>query len=62
MGGGAAARGNQNPPQIPAKEVAMLVNLAGLTDDEVREYLGHMGQDITMQAQALTVQVNRQDV
>ena len=59
---GATTRGNQNPPQAPAEGVAMLVNPAGLTDAEVRAYLAQMAQAITMQAQAMTAQVNRQDV
>ena len=37
--GGAAARGNQNPPQAPAEGVAMQVNPTGLTDAEVRASL-----------------------
>ncbi|XP_027768271.1 uncharacterized protein LOC114074457 [Solanum pennellii] len=45
--GAAAARGNQNPPQAPAEGVVMPVNPAGLTDAE---------------AQAMTTQVNRQDI
>ena len=40
----------------------MLVNPAGLTDAEVRAYLAQMAQAITMQAQAMTAQVNLQDV
>ena len=40
----------------------MPVNLAGLTDAEVRASLAQMAQAITMQAQAMTAQVNRQDV
>ncbi|XP_069155274.1 uncharacterized protein [Solanum lycopersicum] len=60
--GAAAARGNQNPPQAPAEGVAMPVNPAGLTDAEVRASLAQMAQAITMQAQAMTAQVNRQDV
>nr|XP_010319974.1 uncharacterized protein LOC104647095 [Solanum lycopersicum] len=62
MSRAAAARGNQNPPQAPAKGVAMLVNPARLTDAEVRASLAHMAQAITMQAQAMTAQVNRQNV
>ena len=50
--GGAAARGNQNPPQAPAE----------LTDAEVRASLAQMAQAITMQAQAMTTQVNQHDV
>ena len=60
--GGAATRGNQNPPQAPAEGVAMPVNPAGLNDAEVRESLAQMAQAITMQAQAMTAQVNREDV
>ena len=60
--GAAAARGNQNPPQAPAEGVAMPINPAGLTDAEVRASLAQMAQAITMQAQAMTAQVNRQDV
>ena len=40
----------------------MPVNPAGLTDAEVRASLAQMAQAITMQAQAMTAQVNRQDV
>ena len=60
--GGAAARGNQNPAQAPVEGVAMLVNPARLTDAEVRASLSQMAQAITMQAQAMTAQVNRQNV
>ncbi|XP_069152666.1 uncharacterized protein [Solanum lycopersicum] len=60
--GAGAARGNQNPPQAPAEGVAMPVNPAGMTDAEVRASLDQMAQAITMQAQAMTAQVNRQDV
>ena len=40
----------------------MLVYPVGLTDAEVRASLAQMAQAITLQAQAMTVQVNRQDV
>ena len=40
----------------------MPVNPAGLTDAEVRASLAQMAQAITMQAQAMTAQVNRHDV
>ncbi|XP_069144095.1 uncharacterized protein [Solanum lycopersicum] len=60
--GGASARGNRNPPQAPAEGVAMPVNPTGLTNAEVRPSLAQMAQAITMQAQAMTAQVNRQDV
>ena len=50
--GGSAVRGNQNLPQAPV----------GLTDAEVRGSLAQMAHAITMQAQAMTTQVNRQDV
>ena len=60
--GAAAARGNQNPPQAPAEGVAMLVKPAGLTDAEMRSSLADMAQTITMQDQAMTAQVNQQDV
>lgn len=59
---GAAAKGNQNPPQDVSEGVAMLVNLCGLTDAEVRESIVHMAQTIKMQAQSMTAQVNLQDV
>ena len=49
---------NQNPPQAPVEGVAMLVNPARLTDAEVRASLAQMAQAITMQAQAMTAQVN----
>ena len=57
--GAAAARGNQNPPQAPAEGVAMPVNQARLSDAEVRASLAQMAQDITMQDQSMTSQVNR---
>ncbi|XP_069144584.1 uncharacterized protein [Solanum lycopersicum] len=60
--GAVAARGNQNPPQAPAEGVAMPVNPAGLADAEVRASLAQMAQAIMMQAQAMTAQLNRQDV
>ena len=60
--GAAATRGNQNPPQAPDEGVPMPVNPAGLTDVEVRASLAQMAQAITMQAQAMTTQVNREDV
>ncbi|XP_027772717.1 uncharacterized protein LOC107018809 [Solanum pennellii] len=59
--GGVAARGNQNPPQAPAEGVAIPVNPAGLIDAEVRASLAQMAQAITMQAHAMTAQVNRQN-
>ena len=40
----------------------MPVNPARLTDAEVRAYLAQMAQAITMQAQAMTAEVNRHDV
>ena len=40
----------------------MPVNPVGLTDAEVRTSLAQMAQAITMQAQVMTAQVNRQDV
>ena len=60
--GAATARCNKNPPQAPAEGVAMPVNPARLTDAEVRASLAHMEQAITMQAKAMTDQVNRQNV
>ena len=60
--GGAAAGGNQVPPQAPVEGVAMLVNPAGLIDVKVWAYLAQMAQAITMQAQAMIAQVNRQNV
>ena len=60
--GTAAARGNQNPPQAPAKGVVMPVNPARLTDAEVRASLAQIAHTITMQHQALTAHFNRQDV
>ena len=59
---GAAAGNNQVPPQAPAEGVAMPVNPAGLTDAEVRASLSQMVQAIALQAQAMTAQVNRQNV
>ena len=52
--GGATARDNQVPPQVPVEGVAMPVNPTRLTDVEVRSSLTHMAQDITIQAQAMT--------
>ena len=40
----------------------MLVNPVGLSDAKVRSSLAQMAQAITMQAQAITALVNRQDV
>ncbi|XP_069149181.1 uncharacterized protein [Solanum lycopersicum] len=40
----------------------MLVNPAGLTDAKVRESVTQLAQAITMQSQAMTAQVNQQDV
>ena len=57
--GGAAAEVNQVPPQASPEGMAMLVNPAGLTDARVRASLAQMTQVITMQAQAITDQVNR---
>ncbi|XP_069144529.1 uncharacterized protein [Solanum lycopersicum] len=60
--GGEIVGGNQNPPQAPAEGVPMPVNPIELTNAEVRASLAQMALDITMQAQAMTAQVNRQDV
>ena len=60
--GAATARCNKNPPQAPAEGVAMPVNPARLNDAEVRASLAQMAQAITMQAHAMTFQVNRLDV
>ena len=54
-----ATRGNRNPPHAPAEGVAMPVNPARLTDAEVSASLAQIAQAITMQAQAMTAQVNR---
>ena len=54
-----AARGNQNPPQASVKGVAIPVDPVGFIDAEVRASLDQMAQAITMQAQAITAQVNR---
>ena len=40
----------------------MMVNPAGLIDMEVRAYLAQIAHFITMQAQAITAMVNRQNV
>ena len=40
----------------------MSVSPAGLTNAEVRESMSQMAQAITMQAQAMIAQVNRQNV
>ena len=42
--------------------MAIPINATGLTDAEVRASLAQMAQDITMQVQAMTDQVNRQNV
>ena len=52
--GGAASGGKQDPPQAPVKGLVMPVNLAELTDNEVRASLSQMAQSITMKAQAMT--------
>ncbi|XP_069144421.1 uncharacterized protein [Solanum lycopersicum] len=59
---GAAAGGNQVPPQAPAARVAISVNPARLTDAEVRTSLGQMAQAITVKAQAMKSQANRHEV
>ncbi|XP_015087001.1 uncharacterized protein LOC107030123 [Solanum pennellii] len=59
---GATAGDNQLAPQAPAEGVAMPINPSGLTYAEVRAYLAQMEQAITIQAQAMTDQVNRQNV
>nr|XP_004239561.1 uncharacterized protein LOC101256381 [Solanum lycopersicum] len=58
----ANARDNQVPLQALAEGLAIPVNPAGLTDAEVRASLAQMAQAITMQAQAMIAQVNRQNV
>ena len=60
--GGEDAGTNQVPPQSPAEGVAMPVNRAGLTDAEVQASLAQMSQAITMRAQPMTDQINRQNV
>ena len=54
--GGAVAAVNQVPPQAPAAGMEMHVNLARLTDGEVRIALAQMAQAITLQDQAMTAQ------
>ena len=51
--GGAAAGGNQVPPHVQAAGIEMPVNLAGLTDVEVRTVQEQMDQAITLQAQPM---------
>ena len=60
--GGAATRDNQFLPKAPTEGVAMQVNPTGLTDVEVWASLAHMAQAITMQAQSMIDQVNRQNI
>ena len=60
--GGAAAADNQVPPQAPVEAMAIPVNPAGLTNAYVRASLAQMENVITMQAQAMTDQVNRYNV
>ena len=45
-----AAGGNQIPPEAPAAGMEMHVNLAGLTDGEVRIALAQMAQAIILKA------------
>ena len=59
---GGAAGGNQVPPKAPTKGVPMSVNLTRLSDAEIQASLAQTAQSITMQAQAMNAQVNRQDV
>ena len=54
--------GNQVPPQAAVEEMAIPVNPAGLTDAEVRASISQMAQAITMQAHAMTDQVNQQNI
>ncbi|TMX04116.1 hypothetical protein EJD97_011490, partial [Solanum chilense] len=54
--GEAAAGGNHVPPQAPFVANQVSVNPAGLTDEEVRNALLQMAQDITTGAQAITAQ------
>ena len=51
--------GNIAPPQAPAARVQVPVNLALLTDGEVRAALVQMAQAITSQAHAITSQATR---
>ena len=60
--GGAATGDNQVPSQAQVGGVAMLFSSAGLTDAEIRASLDQMAHDITMQSQAMTDQVNQQNV
>ena len=60
--GGAVAGYNQAPPEAPTEGVAMPINPAGLIDGEVRASLDQMAQAINMKAQAMTDQVNHQNV
>ena len=59
---GAAARDNPVTPQVPVEGVVMPINPDRLIDAEVRDYLAQNAQSITMQAQSMTDQVNRQNV
>ena len=60
--GGVSAGDTLVLPDAPAKEVDMPVNHVGLTDAEVWASLDQMALTITMQAQAMTAQVNRKNV
>ena len=60
--GGGVDGGKQVPPQAPAEGVAMPVNPVGFTNAEVRTSLAQMAHAITIQAQAMTDQVNKKNV
>ena len=59
MRGVEVAGDNHVAPPAPAEGVVMPINTAGLADVEVMASLAQMTQAITMQAQDMTVQVNR---
>ena len=56
------AKDNKAPPQALAEGLVMPLNPSRLTDAKVRASLAQMEKDITMQARAMTDQVNRQNV
>ena len=52
--------GNQCLPQAPTVGVQVCVNLAALTDREVREALVQMAQAITTHGKSITAQATRE--
>ena len=60
--GGAATGVNKVPPQAPVAGMEMSVNSTGLTHGQVTTSLVEMALGINLQAQAMSEQVNRQNI